>query len=275
MIVSDPMPFAEALESRAVRTSLPTSLSSARLREIDRELLVRSNFSARTFNVEYLDDVNRVINQLVDGEIDQATGRMALKSTMERLGGPEAVGEQGVGLRDLGSDARLNLILETNTEMAQGYGHYVQGQDTAILDQWPAQELIRVIEPQGTPRDWPERWEAVGGEFYDGRMIARKDSDIWQRLGSDFADGLQNPYPPFAFNSGMDVQDIRRSEAEQLGVLTADATVRPAPDKGFNDELRFSKPIRAQFLRDALESSDEQLYFDDAGVLRTRGRAAA
>jgi len=275
MIVSDPMPFAEALESRAVRTSLPTSLSSAQLREIDRALLDRANFSARTFNVEYLDEVDRVINQLVYGEIDQATGRMALKSTMERLGGPEAVGEQGVGLRDLGSDARLNLILETNTEMAQGYGHFVQGQDTAILDQWPAQELIRVIEPQGTPRDWPERWEAVGGEFYDGRMIARKDSEIWQRLGSDFADGLQNPYPPFAFNSGMDVQDIRRSEAEQLGVLTADATVRPAPDKGFNDELKFAKPVRAQFLRDALESSDAQLYFDDAGVLRTRGRAAA
>jgi len=45
-------------------------------------------------------------------------------------------------------------------------------------------------------------------------MIALKDDDVWDQLGSSdfFPDGLDNPYPPFAFNSGMDVRDVIRSE---------------------------------------------------------------
>jgi len=274
MIFGEPIPFAEALESRAVKSVLPTSLTSRELRALGQEILDRATFSARVTSAEYLDTLDRLIGELTDGKTDQATVRLKLKAKIAQLGGPEAIGQQGTGLRDLGSDLRLNLQVETGTEMAQGYGSFKQGQDAAILDQWPAQELIRVIVPQGPPRDWPSRWESVGGDFFDGRMIALKDSAIWQRLGDEFEDGLGNPYPPFAFNSGMDVQDIRRSEAMTLGLIDRDTPVRPK-DRGFNDDLRFSPDIRSKGLRDAIEGSDDELYFDAEGVLRVRGKEAA
>jgi len=50
--------------------------------------------------------------------------------------------------------------------------------------------------------------------------------------------------------------------------------VRPR-DRGFNDDLRFSPGIRSKGLRDAIEGSDDELYFDAAGVLRVRGKEAA
>jgi hypothetical protein len=274
MIFGEPIPFAEALQSRAVKSVLPTSLTSRELRALGQEILDRATFSARVTSAEYLDTLDRLIGELVDGKTDQATVRMKLKAKIAQLGGPEAIGQQGTGLRDLGSDLRLNLQIETNVEMAQGYGAWKQGQDAAILDQWPAQELIRVIVPQGPPRDWPSRWESVGGEFYDGRMIALKNAPIWQRLGDEFEDGLGNPYPPFAFSSGMDVQDIDREEAMRLGLIDRDTRIRPR-NSGFNEDLKFSPDIRSKGLRNAIEESDDRLYFDADGVLRVGGKEAA
>ena len=49
-------------------------------------------------------------------------------------------------------------------------------------------------------------------------MAALKSSGIWQVLG-DFPDGLGNPYPPFAFNSGMWTEEVSRDEAIQLGLI--------------------------------------------------------
>lgn len=54
MIFAQPISFAEALESRAVRSLLPTDLSSAQLEEISNDLLERGMFSARVTSAEYL-----------------------------------------------------------------------------------------------------------------------------------------------------------------------------------------------------------------------------
>jgi hypothetical protein len=62
-------------------------------------------------------------------------------------------------------------------------------------------------------------------------MVARKDSGVWQALGDGAggydSDALHNPYPPFAFNSGMDVQDVDRQDAVELGLLEEDDQVVP------------------------------------------------
>jgi hypothetical protein len=50
-----------------------------------------------------------------------------------------------------------------------------------------------------------------------------------------FDDGLGNPYPPFAWNSGMWIQDVSLAEALDLGVMQpGDDT--PAPANVFNNE---------------------------------------
>jgi hypothetical protein len=42
-------------------------------------------------------------------------------------------------------------------------------------------------------------------------------------------DTLGNPYPPFAFNSGMWTEDVDRATAEDVGVLAAGAQVVANP----------------------------------------------
>ena len=272
MIFSEPLPFLDALQSREVRNILPTALSSREMRDrISAEVLERAVFSAKTTSASYLDTIDALIGQLLNGEINQASARLALKEKLDHLGYVPNAAHVDT-LQDLSSDLRLDLILETNVEMAQGYGSFIQGQDEAVLDQFPAQELIRVIDPVGVTRDWEARWNAVGGEIFSGQMIALKNDPIWQRLGSEFDDGLGNPYPPFAFNSGMDVADVDRDTAIALGLIDRDTQITPQ-NRGFSDDLKYSKEIRSESLRSALVGSDDALRFDAEGVLRIKGRS--
>jgi hypothetical protein len=261
-----PIPFAEALDSRQVRQILPTDFRTRLLSEIPAALRERAVFSAGVTNAEFLQRAEDGIGALVSGTSDRATQRAGLKKLLDDLG-YQPVPEERDSLTDLSSDARLNLILDTNTEMAFGYGQWKQGQDPAILDLWPAQELVR-IRTAKVPRDWPQRWAEAGGEFSGGRMIALKNDPIWMRI-SRF--GL--PYPPFDFNSGMDVQDIDRTEAVALGLIDRDTELLPQ-DRGFNDDLQASPEVRATALQDTLLATlrDEGLNVEFiGGVLKFLG----
>ena len=79
------------------------------------------------------------------------------------------------------------------------------------------------------PRDWAARWKAAGesvgwdGASPDfGNMVALKASPIWQALGDGaggYRDTLGNPYPPFAFSSGMAWRRVRRDRCIALGLI--------------------------------------------------------
>ena len=238
MIVRTPIPFREALARHEVRAVLPTNLSSAELRRLNNQILQRSFFSARTALETYLQGAKTRISELVEGTVDPATVRADLRRLLQELGYRPDPDERG-SITDLSSDRRLDLVIKTNTEIAQGYGHWRQGQDEEVLDQWPAQELARVIETE-QQRPWLERFRLAGestgariGEGWtitpEGRMVALKNHAIWQALGSAelFEDALGNPYPPFAFNSGMDVRDVDREEAMEIGLIDRDTRVEP------------------------------------------------
>ena len=60
------------------------------------------------------------------------------------------------------------------------------------------------------------------GRALKDRFIALKSSPIWQALGDGvggFTDTLGNPYPPFAYSSGMDWQAVDRDTCEKLGLV--------------------------------------------------------
>jgi hypothetical protein len=250
---SAPISFREARESRQVRSVLPTSLGSAELETIQTAILERATFSARVTSAEYLQEIDDVLRDYIDGKIDLASARAQLKEKLREIGYVAAPGEAD-SIKDFSSDLRTNLVLRTNAEMAHGYGQWVQGQDPDILDQWPAQELYRGA-PAMVPRNWIARWSAAGGSFPGGRMIALKNSGIWPAISRFGA-----PYPPFDFNSHMVVRDVDRDTAIELGLIDRDTQIAP-DDRGFNDDLRFAPAVRSAALRTALTESDPRLTF--------------
>jgi hypothetical protein len=101
------------------------------------------------------------------------------------------------------------------------------------LDAFPAQELFRA-ESRKEPRAWRPRWTQAGGHLTQGRMIALKDAPVWQAISA-----FGTPWPPFDYQSGMDLRDISRKEAQRLGLIAPAQTIS-RPEIGFNDSLQKS-----------------------------------
>ena len=270
-MITEPLPFEDAVRSLKRKGLLPTSLTSKQLKTVDARLRERAVFSARVYRVEQLQKISDILARKVNGELDNASARLELKEFNETLDYTAPEGEAGT-IADLATDGRLNLILETNTALIQGAGRWQEGNTESILEAFPCQELRRV-EPREHPRVsesgepdeyWPERWEQEGGDFYDGRMIARKDDAICSRV-SYF--GL--PYGPPHFNSGYDWVDIDRDESIALGVINEDTEVKP-DDRDLNDDLEMTPDVRDEKLREALEEAGHEF---DGDVLTARDAA--
>jgi len=278
MIFDEPMTWEEALAELAAKKLLPSSLSSRELREEwGTDILHRSIFSARTTKAQLLQDYRERIAELLDGTTNLATARARIQDLLDALGYDSERGgfpddtdippaERG-SLRDLASNERVDLVLRTNMQQVGNFAAREAGQTAAALYAFPAYELLRVA-PRSVPRgekrarggaivpdagnDWPSRWETVGGQFYDGRMIARKDDPIWERIGSsgEFSDGLDAPFPPFAFNSGFGWRSIGRDEAIALGVIDEDTQVQ-ARDARMNEGVKAAADLDPD-LRDSM-----------------------
>lgn len=241
----DPATFQAAIAALQKKGLLPTALDSAQLKQIDAALRRQSIFSAETTYQHYLQKIKDTVESLVnpkqvlrEGEtqtvtegFNPATARAELRGIIQNLGYSSAPDIKG-SIKDLASDARINLVVKTNQQLAQGAGHFIaQNADPEVVDEYPALELVR-FEDRKEPRDWEQRWRIAAQVANDpkaaatlelgGRMVALKSSDIWEELGEGaggYTDTLDNPFPPFAFNSGMWTQEVSRKEAEELGLL--------------------------------------------------------
>lgn len=231
MIFPEPIPFREAMESREVRQLLPTDFRTKLLATIPAELRERALFMAGVTNVETLQMLDDGLNELMAGEADRATVRARLMELGRKLKYQPVPGEEDT-LTDVFSFDRLNLAIDTNLQFAQDYGHREQGRTDELLWLYPCWELVDT-NPGSTEnrRNWPARWAAEGGEFFAGRMIARKDDPIWTRI-SRF--GLD--YGPLDFNTYHEKEDVIRSECIELGVIEDDEAPTLA-DRDFNTDL--------------------------------------
>ena len=190
---------------------------------------------------------------VVVADLNEAGARAKLQDTLDSLsynpdthfGAPEDAGipaAEAGSLRDLSSDARIKLILDTQERQAANYGYLLQGQSDLARFQFPAWELLRIYtraQERSGKRSWPNRWDSLGGKFYAGRMIAPKDDPIWEQLGSsaNFPDALDTPFPPFAYNSGMGWREVPRQDCIALGLITPDFTP-DFHDPGFLSDLK-------------------------------------
>lgn len=255
------LPFREALESQEARRYLPTGLGSADLAEIDAGLLRRSMFSAKVADFTHLDEIGSAISDVLSGQLDVATARLRIKQHLWRTG-YQAPPDKAGGLEDFASDARTNLQIDTNVEMVRGLGNYIQGQQEDVLDMWPAQELVRVIDSK-EKRNWNKIWTDNGGPVTAAwpRMIALKTDPIWIRISR-----FKNPYTPFDWGSGMGLEDRTRREAMALGLIDLNTQLFPDNTTGdINRGVQAAHAVQDPRLKAALERSGIG-RFDESGV---------
>lgn len=235
--------FTEAVADLSGRGILPTTLSAAEISALDAQIRTQAFFSARVTQLDILSALQSELSALVRGESpgpgqysNPATVRLRIKQLLEELDyRPADPGDEGT-IKDLRTDARLNLIIETQEKMATGYGQWLQSTDPDVLDAFPAWEFVRV-EERVEKRDWRTRWRDAAGRVGDevadrvlrrtGRMAARKDSEIWTALS---AFGI--PQAPFDYNSGMDVRDLGRKESLALGIIEPADRLTPPTHPG-------------------------------------------
>lgn len=219
-----------------IKDLLPTAMGSDELREqIAADILRRSVFSARMESARYLALVRETCAQFAAGEINRAKAIENLMLELGRMGHSPL--DEG-GLRNPASLARLRLVVTTQRQMAASCAR-LSCQTASVLHRTPAWELARVSERVRKRSDWHRRWAAAGSSCgFEGalqdRFIALKDSPIWAALGDGeggFRDTLMNPFPPFAFNSGMGWIGVGRDECIRLGLIGEDDEVG-RPDGG-------------------------------------------
>lgn len=176
-------------------------------------------------------------NQPVEVGMNPSTVRGSVLDLLKRFENPKA----------LADELNLDFKISVATDVTRGAGTFVkEAGDADVVEAYPAWELLRIYDrdvPRGFRRDpkgglmpmpgddWESRWQAAGGELINGRMIALKNDPIWQALGDGvggYTDTLGNPFPPFAFNSGYDVNNIGRVECIELGLMDEGDVAKPA-----------------------------------------------
>jgi hypothetical protein len=292
MLFDSPTTLSDALAHQLAKQVLPTSMSSYELERLAQEIRDRSFFSARTTYADYLSEAQRLTRQLVaphtivdpdtlairpaqPGEtVNAALVRTRLQQFLKRLDYQPAEGEAG-SLTDLSSDRRIDLIIDTQTKMSQGYAKWTADQDTDVLELYPADELYRQIITR-VPREWSIRWNearaslgsstsaSIAVSDDSGPFIALKNDPIWSAI-SRFGD----PFPPFDYHSGMWVRDADPDEAESLGVL---AHARPQPQtRDLNSSVSIPVPDLDPSLLSSLLTSLGSRATISSGQLHLQG----
>lgn len=235
------IPFADAVKRLGTQTPIGSALASKEWAGVSPALRGLSVFSSRVESVRFLETLKQSLDiraRLESGSItgdkpgtSRVMGRDAiireLKATAQRLG----IGGGTQSITDIQSNQRLRLIVDMNETRAYEFGRWKAAMREGALDAFPAQEFRR-IETREQPRlDWPARWAAAGGEFYEGdRMIALKTDPVWARLSK-----FGTPWPPFDWGSGMGLSDIGRDESDRLGLTKADDEIEPPPARDLAD----------------------------------------
>ncbi len=280
------------------KTPLPTRLDTADFRMVfGKGIRARAFFSARTTEQKYLQEIQQIIADFAAGKINKAKAREMMLRWLDHLGYdpktgfPSAPGmvprAEPDSLRDLSSMMRLNLIAETQKELVASAARIAAETPVSVMlyPAWRLERYDMVTKPRGT---WELRWRAAGDAVdWEGacrsEMVALKNSPIWQALGDgagDYFDTLGNPYPPFAFNSGMSWTPVDAEEGASLGLDVSEASVpeaSPAPSskeialalKAMPPESRetFMKQLKAEklSLNKAQQCPDDGRFLDKEG----------
>lgn len=256
-------PTRGAVRHIAAKKRAAVGLTSAQWSGVRADIRERALFSACVTDAKFLEQIRRVCHAVTTGEMTPDRAKWQLGAWLERTGYQAEPGEEGT-IKDLSSDGRLHLIVDTNCKLAAGYGREAWQAERQRL--YPYNELYRA-EQRKEPRDWPSRWRQAGGRLTKGRFIARFGDPIWTGISR-----FEVPYPIFDFNSGMWKRMLTAAQAARAGVKVP-ARIKPATVRGFNSGLQTGATRRfGPALRKAVAKNLPGFALGPDGVLRKAGR---
>lgn len=243
-----PLPFEEALKFFTEKEQLPAGWDSAAWQSQEASFRNRAFWSARVANARLIDRLQTLLFDFMAQVRDDVTLPDGTRTTVLRVGDRsdfvkqmrEFMIEEGIAelddfadvnqqdVQDIRSLSRLNLIFDTNTRQAYGYGQWVQGMTPAARRAFPAARLVRergVIEPR-------DRHQSNLGEV-------RLKTDPWwaEYINAPDIGGFGVPWGPYGFNSGVNQEDVSRREADRLGLHD---TGQEIETQGINEGLSAS-----------------------------------
>lgn len=176
------------------RTNLPTSLSSVEISaEFSAKVRAQSFFSARVAEASMLERLRDISDSYSRGETNLAQARTDAKLMLAKSGfGYVPSGKSG--MPDLGSTARLDLILRQNSGMAHAVGQREVSLDPDIVERFP---YFRYIARDG----------ARSSHSVLDNLVLPKTDPFWH-----------THTPPWDFNCRCGIEDCDAEEAAQYGV---------------------------------------------------------
>lgn len=218
----------------------------------------RAFISSQVTEAKILYAMRQNVDELVKGGKSPSEVRRDLRAYLDSIGYAPAAQDAGT-IKDLYTKARLDVMMKTNADQAKGYASHIRATTAGAILAFPAYEFVRV-EKRNMKRDWGARWKAAAdkvgweGVAKSGGMIALKTSPIWVALSR-----FGNPFPPFDFNSGMGVRDVKKSKCREIGLLGPDEQPKIPEKPDFNANLA----ERVSFDKGSKEYSDLKAKFGD------------
>ena len=269
-----PTPIAAAVAELDARSPIRSTLRTAEWADVPLALRRRAFFSAGVDWAQFLDaskDKLAVALALRKEQTARGTAHVDRSSFIGDLRKQVLAAGQGKGtdprdLTDLASRARLGLIYDMQTQSATGFARFKFEQGPAVLNAFPAQELLP--STARNPRDdWEPRWIRAGGALVDGRLVALKTDPIWSAISR-----FGTPWTPFDFGSTRQLRDLDRAEAQALGLIRPDQELEPI-DAAFDQDMQASVTDLAPDTLSALQAAfGDQIQIRDG---KAQWRAAA
>jgi hypothetical protein len=277
MIFVKPSEWELALRKASDRTPIASILGSAEWQNVPVALRERAFFSARVENARFLNAAQSFLNDFLQQTREtlpggatalKADGRSRFIAGMQKIAIEEGMGPIGKiadrDVRDIRSNARLGLIFDTNTRSAYHYGNWKSGLSDPILNAFPAQRFVRY---PGAKIKRPLH------EANEGVVRLKSDLNFWLEMNKREIGGFEVPWGPWGFNSWMDVRDVSKRDAINLGLMQEGEKPKPIPDHDFNAQLQASvsdlSPEIKTMLRRAFGA--RQVEFTQ-GIVRWRGQ---
>ena len=200
----------------AKKKTYDVALTTEQVDRLSREFREKAAWIVGQDEAYIIEAYYRAAEKIASGELTPAEARRLVRELLEEAGYQAENPEDWGDMKD--GTARQKLILETNVNKAAGYAYHESMQGSLA---YPAQRLVRMGHRK-QPRDWQARWMQAYSSLppeeqakaNPTEMVALLDCKIWEAI-SRWGD----PYPPFDYGSGMDVDAVDYDTAAQMGLV--------------------------------------------------------